>query len=177
PTAASLNVPESKADVPSLREGATEFESKSGTIIGRGGDVMAQMNATAVEFTELVSEQLRSKGAESIEAARKAMEGWVGGSAVTGKWADAAETYQQLAANYTALWSEAVSSGFGVTAESAGVTGGMPGDVASRVMDNAMAEAGAERLAGMQSVVNAAYETYNRAFARALAEEAEPGAS
>ncbi|MEV3938044.1 hypothetical protein AB0K52_18945 [Glycomyces sp. NPDC049804] len=160
PTAASLNVPESKADVPSLREGATEFESKSGTIIGRGGDVMAQMNATAVEFTELVSEQLRAKGAESIEAARKAMEGSVWGSAVTGKWADAAETYQQLAANYTALWSEAVSSGFGVTAESAGVTGGMPGDVASRVMDNAMAEAGAERLAGMQGVVNAAYETY-----------------
>lgn len=160
PTAASLNIPESKADVGSLREGAADFESKSGAIIGRGSEVMAQMNSTAVEFTEIVSEHLKARGTESIEAARTAMQGSVWGSAVTAKWADAAETYQQIAANYTTLWSDAVSSGFGVTAASAGVTAGMPGDVASKVMDNAMADAGAERLASMQGIVNAAYEKY-----------------
>ncbi|MDA1358973.1 hypothetical protein O1R50_05030 [Glycomyces luteolus] len=160
PTAASLSVPESKADVGTLREGATEFESKSGAIIGRGSEVVAQMKSTAVEFTELVSEQLKSRGTESIEAARTAMQGSVWGGAVTGKWADAAETYQQIAASHTASWNEAVRSGFGVTAESAGVTAGMPGDVASKIMDNKMAEAGAEQLAAMQGAVNAAYEKY-----------------
>jgi hypothetical protein len=160
PTAASLNVPESKADVGSLREGATELEAKSGAIIGLGGEVMTRMNTTAVEFTELVSEQLKARGTESIEAARTAMQGSLWGSAVTAKWAEAADTYQQLAANYTTMWNEAVSSGFGVTAASAGVTGGMPSDVAAKVMDNAMADAGAERLAAMQGIVNAAYEKY-----------------
>lgn len=160
PTAASLSVPESKAIVADLRDGALEFENKSGVILGRGAEVVEQMKSTAVEFTDLVSERLRERGTESIEAARTAMQGSVWGSTITGKWADSAETYQQIAANYSNLWSEAVAGGFGVTAESAGVTAGMPSDVQAKVMDNAMADAGANQLANMQGVVNRAYEKY-----------------
>ncbi|GAA0788241.1 hypothetical protein GCM10009077_44660 [Roseibium denhamense] len=59
------------------------------------------------------------------------------GSAVTGQWADAAETYQKLAASLQSQWSEAVAGGFGVTAAAlliatnwvvyvAAVTSGLP---------------------------------------------------
>ncbi|RRS00496.1 TPR repeat region-containing protein [Glycomyces terrestris] len=162
PTLGSLNIPVSNAVVDTLRELATELDAKSGSIIGRGADVMEQMNSTAVEFSELVAEPLRRRGAESIEAARKAMQGSVWGSTVTGRWADDAETYQKLAAKYQGLWAEQVANDFGVTAESAGVTAGMPGDVQSKVMDNAIADAGAGALANFQGIVNAAYEQYKR---------------
>jgi len=167
PTAASLSIPESKADVGSLREGATALDAKSGAIIGRGSEVMERMNSTAVEFSDLVSGHLRKRGTEAVDAARRAMEGSVWGSAVTGQWADAAETYQKLAASLQSQWSEAVAGGFGVTAASAGVTGGMPSDVAAKVMDNAMADAGASQLAGLQSTISAAYETYKEEAGKA----------
>ncbi|GAA1665873.1 hypothetical protein GCM10009830_09340 [Glycomyces endophyticus] len=160
PTVGSLHIPVSTAVVETLRDLATELDAKSGSIIGRGSDVMEQMNSTAVEFSELVSEPLRRQGAESIEAARKAMQGSVWGSTVTGQWADDAETYQKLAERYQGLWAEQVASDFGVTPASAGITGGMPSDVQAKVMDNAVAEAGAGSLATFQGVINAAYEQY-----------------
>jgi hypothetical protein len=162
PTLGSLNVPVSNAVVESLRDLATELDAKSGSIIGRGSDVMERMNSTAVEFTELVAEPLRRMGAESIEAARKAMQGSVWGSTVTGRWADDAEAYQKIAEQYAGLWAEQVANNFGVTAESAGITAGMPSDVQAKVMDNAIADAGAGSLAMFQTVIDKAYEKYKQ---------------
>jgi hypothetical protein len=155
-------VPVSNAVVETLRELATELDAKSGSIIGRGADVMERMNSTAVEFTELVAEPLRRMGTESIEAARKAMQGSVWGSTVTGRWADDAEAYQKIAEQYSGLWAEQVANNFGVTAESAGVTAGMPSDVQAKVMDNAVADAGAGSLSMFQTVIDKAYEKYKQ---------------
>jgi len=154
---------------------AQAMELDSGRIIGRGGEVAALMNTTAVEFSDLVSDHLKKQGADSIAAAKTAMQGAMWGAGVTEQWAGDAKTYKTTIEQLKERWAAAVASDFGVDPFTvAGITGGMPGDVQSKLLDNTEAEydgavssAGAAELAAVKKLANESYDVYKDAAADA----------
>jgi hypothetical protein len=162
PTLGSFDPKTTTADDLALAEEAGYLRAHSSRIIGRGSDVVDQMSATATQFSEMVAAPITREGGEFESAATTAMEGAVWGATVTDRWAVAVLAYKRRIEALHAQWADAVASSFGVTIGDVAdqITGGMPGDVQGKILDNKIAEVGQDKLAAMNGQADAAYEEF-----------------
>ncbi|MEU5873474.1 hypothetical protein AB0A73_18195 [Glycomyces sp. NPDC047369] len=161
PTLGSFDPPTTTADEGALEDAARAMDAQSGRIIGRGTETASRMATTAVEFSELVSEPIRTRGGEFLSAATAAMEGAVWGSAVTVKWAGSVREYKEAVKALLAEWESAVGDAFGIRESQVG--GGTPNLTPAEreaATEEATAYAGQLKLAEMNAAANAAYEKF-----------------
>ncbi|WP_026932531.1 hypothetical protein [Glycomyces tenuis] len=145
PTIGSFDPPTTTADEGALQDQAQTLQDHSGRIIGRGTDVMQQMNTTAVDFSELVAEPLKTHGGFSLTASEKAMEGAVWGSTTTRQWATDVATFKRTIADLETEWAAAVADKFGT-----------PPDAT----EAQIAAAGQQKLNDVNGRANTAYELF-----------------
>lgn len=163
PTLGSFDPPTTTADEDALEAAARTLDAHSGRILGQGTDVVAQMDHTAVEFSELVSEPIKRRGGEFLSAATAAMEGAVWGSAVTVQWAGSVREYKEAVKALLAEWEAAVGDSFGIRESEVG--GGTPNLTPAEreaATEEATAYAGQLKLAEMNAAANAAYEKFKQ---------------
>jgi hypothetical protein len=117
-TEESFIPPTTTADPGALAEQAQTLMNYSGRIIGRGTEMADQMNATAVDFSELVAEPLKQNAAFSLDASKKAMEGAIWASSVTRQWAADVSTFLNTTNTLKREWDTAARNLFGVVRSS-----------------------------------------------------------
>ncbi|THV40137.1 hypothetical protein [Glycomyces buryatensis] len=164
-TEASFKPTPTEADPGKLGEQVGFLRAHSTRIIGQGSDVSEKMYGTATQFSELVADPITREGGKFERASMDAMGGAVWGADVTDRWAVAVSTYIRDVEDLQDDWNAAVRSDFGVTLEGlvakGSITGGMPADVQSRILDNEIQAKGEAKLAqveGDYAPVRAAYE-------------------
>jgi hypothetical protein len=161
PTLGSFDPPTTTADENALEDAARTLDNHSGRILGQGTDVVAKMNTTAVEFSDLVSEPIKQRGGEFLTAATAAMEGAVWGSTVTNKWAASVREFKEAMKRLTAEWAGAVDDKFGIReSQVGGTTPNLTPAEREAATEDATAYAGQLKLAEMNAAANAAYEKF-----------------
>jgi hypothetical protein len=161
PTLGSFDPPTTTADENALEEAARSLDANSGRILGQGTDVVARMDHTAVEFSDLVSEPIKRRGGEFLSAATSAMEGAVWGSTVTVQWAGSVREFKEAVKALVAEWGAAVDDKFGIRESEVG--GGTPNLTPAEreaAAEQATAYAGQLKLAELNAAANAAYEKF-----------------
>lgn len=161
PTLGSFDPPTTTADENALEDAARTLDNHSGRILGQGTDVVAKMNTTAVEFSDLVSEPIKQRGGEFLTAATTAMEGAVWGSTVTNRWAASVREFKEAMKRLTAEWAGAVDDKFGIReSQVGGTTPNLTPAERESATEDATAYAGQLKLAEMNAAANAAYEKF-----------------
>ncbi|MFC3491632.1 TPR repeat region-containing protein [Glycomyces rhizosphaerae] len=161
PTLGSFDPPTTTANEDALEDAARSLDNHSGRILGQGTDVVAKMNTTAVEFSELVSEPIKQRGGEFLTAATAAMEGAVWGSAVTNRWAASVREFKAAVKKLNREWAEAVNDKFGIReSQVGGTTPNLTPAEREAATADATAYAGGLKLAEMNDAANAAYEKF-----------------
>jgi hypothetical protein len=122
PNIGSFDPPDTDADPDELSTQSGFLQAHSGRIIGRGTDVLDQMNTGVVEFSELVAEPLAREGRDFISAAQTAMEGAVYGSMVTNQWATWVREFKTARQALINEWAGAVGNDFGIKESEVGGT-------------------------------------------------------
>lgn len=108
PVDPAFSPPITTANEDALNTQAEAFVSNLGRIIGqRGTEVSTQMTTTAVDFSQLVAEPLRTNGATFLAAAEAASEGAAHGSEVTAQLATAVTTFKQEISRLVNEWNAA----------------------------------------------------------------------
>lgn len=104
----AFSPPTTTANEDALTAQADAFVNNLGRIIGeQGTTVKDRMTTTAVEFSELVAEPLKTNGALFMGAAAAAVEGAAYGSEVTAQLATAVTTFKQEITRLVEEWNAA----------------------------------------------------------------------
>ncbi|MFG3342856.1 hypothetical protein [Glycomyces sp. NPDC048151] len=161
PTIGSFDPPDTKAQEGDLSAESGYLQAHSGRIIGRGSDVVGQMRASAVEFTDLVAAPLAREGGKFEGAAQTAMQGAVYGSMVTNRWATWVTEFKGARQALIDEWEAAVGNSFGIReSEVGGVTPNLTKAERAEQAEQATAAAGALKLAEMNQKAKALYEKF-----------------
>lgn len=161
PSIGSFDPPDTKADPDELSAQAGFLQAHSGRVIGRGTDVVDQMKAAAVEFSDLVAAPLAREGGNFTAAAQTAMEGAVYGSMVTNQWAIWVREFKTARQALIDEWAAAVGGNFGVKeSEVGGTTPNLTPAERAQATAEATAYAGQLKLAELNERATALWETF-----------------
>ncbi|MDT0302508.1 TPR repeat region-containing protein [Streptomonospora wellingtoniae] len=112
-----FNPPEAKTDVSALREGTNWLWDLTGRIVGRSGDMRSVVTGAAMEFSDLVTQDISNSGEYNDALWRKTCMNISFAAGVGDRWADDVIDYKNDRARLVADFETALNAGNSVSGE------------------------------------------------------------
>ncbi|MEY9213477.1 hypothetical protein NI17_000595 [Thermobifida halotolerans] len=114
---ASFDPQDTEADEETIRAAADDLYDVAGRIIGRSGDLRSAFTGAAVEFTDLVTEDIRSEGDYDEQLWQRSSMAVVYAAGVTDMWAEDVKWFKDKRQELIDGWEDEVADDFGVPHE------------------------------------------------------------